>query len=436
MPLLFFNTGALAGPLHFAGLPAELVLSQVSEHTVRIELSPLDESGSPRLPAPSSVLVPFPVKEKLRVRGLSRDKQLRLGRLRVAVKAQPLTVTLMRDGKNVQELVFDDAAATNAGVVFRTDATVLGLGEGAQQFDRRGACYPMEPSWGGWNRPVLGSVVPSPFVIGTEGWALFAHQPEGQFDLRHGRGRFIPRYPTNAAASGLDLFLIALDEPADALTEYTRLTGRPALPPKWALGYFQSHRTLAGPDEPLQIARSFREKHLPCDAVIYLGTGYCTNGWNTGHGSLEFNPNAFAPETIRALHDLNFKVVLHVNRAPRNLFGSFDDPLTSYPSAAAGERDALGARRQHLRDYWSRHRDIFALGVDGWWPDDGDELPLEARLTRHRCYYQVLCAIAPMCAPGVCIAPATRARNATAVGFGPATSTANGTRSRPTFRLA
>ncbi len=26
--------------------------------------------------------------------------------------------------------------------------------------------------------------------------------------------------------------------------------------------------------------------------------------------------------------------------------------------------------------------------MDGWWPDDGDELPLEARLTRHRCYYE------------------------------------------------
>jgi alpha-glucosidase/alpha-D-xyloside xylohydrolase len=28
------------------------------------------------------------------------------------------------------------------------------------------------------------------------------------------------------------------------------------------------------------------------------------------------------------------------------------------------------------------------LGVDGWWPDDGDELPIEARLARHRCYYE------------------------------------------------
>jgi alpha-glucosidase len=43
---------------------------------------------------------------------------------------------------------------------------------------------------------------------------------------------------------------------------------------------------------------------------------------------------------------------------------------------------------RHIRNYWARHRDTFSLGVDGWWPDDGDELPLEARLTRHRCYYQ------------------------------------------------
>ncbi|PYM12960.1 MAG: glycoside hydrolase, partial [Verrucomicrobia bacterium] len=117
----------------------------------------------------------------------------------------------------------------------------------------------MEPGWGAWNRPILGSVVPSPFVIGTEGWAIFAHRPEGQFDLRESQGRFIPRQDPQGGAS-LDLFVVSLQNPADALTEYARLTGRPVMPPKWALGYFQSHRTLAGPEEPLQIARAFREK--------------------------------------------------------------------------------------------------------------------------------------------------------------------------------
>jgi len=382
------GTGAGA-QIRFAGAPAELTISEVSERTLRLELFALDEQGKAPPATPSTVLVPFPVTEKLRVRELSGDKEIRVGQMRVLVKPRPLAVLVRREeGPLVQELIFDDAAATNAGVVFRTEAPALGLGEGAQQFDRRGALYPMEPSWGGWNRPVLGSVVPSPFVIGTEGWALFAHRPGGQFDLRGGKGRFIPR-PQAQGISLLDLFLVSVQEPADALREYTRLTGRPVMPPKWALGYFQSHRTLAGPQEPLQIARTFREKKLPCDALIYLGTGYCTNGWNTGHGSLNFNTNAFVPENIKALHDLNFKIVFHVNRAPRNLFGT-----SITPSSAAGEKSGVKESpedfdsRSHIRNYWARHRDIFALGVDGWWPDDGDELPLEARLTRHRCYYE------------------------------------------------
>jgi alpha-glucosidase len=365
---------AASSPIRFAGQPSEVVLSEVSERTLRVELSPLDAQGRPSPPAPSPVLVPFSAAEKLRARDLSGETALRVGNLRVRVKASPLNITVLReDGKLVQQFTFDESGGTNAGVTFRAEAPVFGLGEGAQQFDRRGALYPMEPSWGGWNRPVLGSVVPSPFVVGTDGWALFAHRPEGQFDLREGRGRFIPRQDAQGGAA-LDLFIISLAEPADALTEYIRLTGKPAMPPKWALGYFQSHRTLAGPDEPLQIARAFREKKLPCDAVIYLGTGYCTNGWNTGHGSLAFNPNAFVPENIQALHDLNFKVVFHVNRAPRNLFGT-----------SMGENSSSSS---HIRNYWARHREVLALGADGWWPDDGDELPLEARLTRHCCYYE------------------------------------------------
>ena len=52
-----------------------------------------------------------------------------------------------------------------------------------------------------------------------------------------------------AAAKGqpLELYVTAWDEPADVLKEYRRLTGATPLPPRWALGYMQSHRTLRGP---------------------------------------------------------------------------------------------------------------------------------------------------------------------------------------------
>src|SRR2546426_7189509 len=116
--------------IRFAGAPVELSVSEVSERTVRVELFALDEQGKPRPTTPSTVIVPFPTTEKLRVRELPGERELRVGFLRVLIKPQPLTVSVRRDdGRLVQELTFDSAPATNAGVTFRTDAPVLGLGE-------------------------------------------------------------------------------------------------------------------------------------------------------------------------------------------------------------------------------------------------------------------------------------------------------------------
>jgi alpha-glucosidase (family GH31 glycosyl hydrolase) len=367
-----------AAAIRFAGQLCELVLSEVSDRTLRVQVLPLDEHGRAHAPAPSGALVPFVAVEKLRIRTLTtRAQEARIGELRVTLSAAPLTVSVQRsDGTPVQQLVFNEAADGEPGVSFRTTAPVLGLGEGARQFDRRGARYEMEPSWGVRQPPLRGSIVPSPFVIGSEGWALFVHQPEGEFDLRESTARFVPRRRADEAGISVDVFVINVDEPSDALTEYARLTGHAVMPPKWALGYMQSHRTLAGPEQPLEIARTFRNRNLPCDAVIYLGTGYCPSGWNTGHGSLEFNPKVFdrPAEQIAALRALNIRVALHVNGAPDGLFGRAIDERSNVP--------------QHIGNYWSRHRATFALGVDGWWPDDGDELVLDARVMRHRLYYE------------------------------------------------
>jgi alpha-glucosidase (family GH31 glycosyl hydrolase) len=376
LAFLLSDVVAIAAPtaIRFAGHDVELTLSEVSARTLRVQLAPLDAQGRPS-PAPASdILVPFPATEKLRAREIDGARELAVGSMRVRITAQPLTIAVRRrDNSVVQTLAFDPAAGAEAAVLFLTTAPVLGLGEGEQQFDRRGALFAMKAT-GDTYRPRRGSIVPSPFVIGTEGWALFAHQPDGRFDLRDATARFIPHAAEGGSAT-MDLFVIDAKEPTAALAEYMRLTGQPALPPKWALGYHQSHRTLAEPSVALQIARTFREKNLPVDAVIYLGTGYTPSGWNTGHGSLAFNPRAFdrPAEQIAALHDLHFKVVLHVNRAPKGLFGQ---------SIAEASDSPL-----HLRHYWAQHHDTFAFGVDGWWPDDGDDLVRDSRLARHRLYF-------------------------------------------------
>jgi alpha-glucosidase/alpha-D-xyloside xylohydrolase len=62
----------------------------------------------------------------------------------------------------------------------------------------------------------------------------------------------------------------------------------------------QSHRTLAGRDEVLGVARAFREKKLPRDALIYLGTEFTPSGWNARNGEFPGTPGTFRiPETLQ-----------------------------------------------------------------------------------------------------------------------------------------
>jgi alpha-glucosidase/alpha-D-xyloside xylohydrolase len=374
--LLIAPPAAAAGPIRHGEGPAELSVSAVSERTVRVALAPLDENGKPRPGPASTALVELKPETRLRVRELAEAKEVEAGKLRVRVSPNPLTVTVRGPGDAVvQELVIDEA---DGSVAFRTPAPVLGLGEGGAQFDRRGHLHRLLNGQVSPPQAPLathGGTILSPFLIGTDGWALFVHRPLGEFDLRGGRGKFVPRKEA-VGKEPLEVFAVAVGEPADAVAEYYRLTGKPVMPPRWALGYMQSHRTLAGPDEPVAIGKTFREKKLPCDAVIYLGTGYCPAGWNVGHGTFEFNPATFPKpaDTIDALHALDFRVVLHVNRAPRNMFGASVGEPSDDPN--------------HIRNYWARHKKLVGLGVDGWWPDDGDELPVEARLARHRCYFE------------------------------------------------
>src|SRR5581483_11709500 len=285
--LCFATLPGFAAPLQFGGGPVELTVSEISEHAVRLEVKSLAESGPPRAAAESPMLAPFPVKKKFSTRELTKDREIRSGDLRVTLKASPLSATVRRaDGTVVQELVFGGNDLTNE-ISFAAAATVLGLGEGADQFDRRVANYP--PINGQRYRLAdLGTRIFSPYLIGTDGWALWFNGPSAGVDLRGGRGVARLR-----RGFGADVVVIDARDPADAMREFIRLTGAPVLPPKWALGYMQSHRTLASEADILAEARMFREKNLPCDTFIFLGTGFCPAGWNFGHDSFQFNTNVF-----------------------------------------------------------------------------------------------------------------------------------------------
>lgn len=249
---------------------------------------------------------------------------------------------------------------------------IHGLGEGGPQYDRRGYDFPMHSSQDVYDKPFFGGRMPVGWLVGRQ-WALFLHDPQGGIDLSGVKGKFTP----SGIPLPLDIFVTGFHQPLEALTEYARLTGFPSMPPLWALGYEQSHRTVVDRNALFAVARNFRDKKLPCDVLIYLGTGWAPSGWNTGHRSFEFNQKVFPnPEQdIQDLHDMHFKVILHKMGPPDSLFGRASDIVTnSDPNEAA--------------NYWKLHAPLDELGVDGWWPDEGENLSRKSRLARIRMYWE------------------------------------------------
>jgi alpha-glucosidase/alpha-D-xyloside xylohydrolase len=264
---------------------------------------------------------------------------------------------------------------------------LFGLGQGGPQFDRRGSFDRMRSGQGGYELATHGSRVPIPWLIGTGGgWALFVRTPVGAFDLSGAEGRFV----SEKQDSPIDLFVVDAREPAAVMRAYARITGLPEMPPLWSFGYQQSHRTLGTPEEVLAEARRFRDEKLPCDAMIYLGTGFCPNGWNTDNGEFTWNSRVFPDpaKAIATLHAENFKVVLHVVVEGHTMTGRVTDPCTAPPLPSGRTPDGKWPPDRQVACYWPWHKPLADLGIDGWWPDQGDGFDAPSRLARNRMYFE------------------------------------------------
>ena len=353
----------------------EVQVSPVSDHTARVVIT-----RPAKATAVESVSTGCLVRESwgnpTSVRqGSVRD--LTLGKLRLTISWNPLSIDVLSNdhGDRIQHLEWD---AKTGVLSFQTGSMPLfGMGEGGPQFDRRGSTDSMQSGQGGYKLATHGGRVPIPWVVGTSGWAILFHSPSGTFDFSGPQSKFIPH--SLETALPLDLFLVASSDPATIMAEYARLTGLPEMPPLWSFGYQQSHRTLANREEVLAEAKTFRDKKLPCDALIYLGTGFCPSGWNTENGSFAWNDRVFPDpkQVLDELHAQHFRAIVHVVILSDTLRGTVHDrcDLTRFDESEAG-------------CYWNAHRKDFALGVDGWWPDEGDPLDAASRLVRNRMYWE------------------------------------------------
>jgi alpha-glucosidase/alpha-D-xyloside xylohydrolase len=379
------------------GLPVEILVSSVSRRTVRLTVRPIAPNGLVSVPATGALVQGEFGTPHVRARTADPLARVRAGDLTVRFSAEPPTLHVeTEDGQPVQRLAFDAAAQTLSFPL--PSGPLLGLGEGGPQFDRKGTTDRMRNGQvnsdeDGYRLATHGTRAPIQWLIGTDGWALFIHQPYGRFDFRGAQGVFTANGPpgvTPAPPAAFDVFVVSSTDPVLLMREYARITGLPELPAKWTFGYLQSSRTLGGPEEILGVARTFREKKLPCDGLIYLGTEFAPSGWNTRNGEFTWHPTNFPdpPKILEQLHADRFKVIVHIVIEGRRLTGTVADPCTAAPLPPGRVNEKTWPPERQVSCYWPAHEPIMAAGVDGWWPDQGDGFDGPSRLNRHRMYWE------------------------------------------------
>src|SRR3954470_14949747 len=364
------------GAQDVAPIPVEQVeiqITPISAFTFRLSILPVNRGCVAKIVTDGSLVKNSWSAPVTKLRAGSKEV-ISVGDLRFKISAHPVSIRIANDhGDVIQQFDWDE----NTGVLsfLSGSAPLLALGEGGPQFDRRGSKDSMRSGQSAYKLSTHGGRVPIPWIISTSGWGIFFHQPYGTFDFTGEQGRFQTANP----GAALDFFLVASPDPATIMAEYARITGFAEMPPLWSLGYQQSHRTLASREEVLFEAKTFREKKLPCDALIYLGTGFCPSGWNTENGSFSWNSQVFSnpKEMLDELHRDHFHAVVHAVILSDRLRGTVHDScdLTRFDEESAS-------------CYWDAHRKDFAMGIDGWWPDEGDPLDIPSRLARNRMYWE------------------------------------------------
>jgi len=171
-----------------------------------------------------------------------------------------------------------------------SDEMYFGLGERAGTANRAGQSYQMKNidamGYDARSTDPLYKHIPFYLTWKTKhrlGFGLFY---DSLADCRFDMGRELDNYHGQyryfrAEAGDLDLYFIAGDAPMDVTRRFTWLTGRPAMMPKWSLGY--SGSTMSYTDAPdaqkqmSQFLRKCREHDILCDS-FHLSSGYTSIG--------------------------------------------------------------------------------------------------------------------------------------------------------------
>ncbi|WP_092282238.1 glycoside hydrolase family 31 protein [Caldicoprobacter faecalis] len=280
------------------------------------------------------------------------------------------------------ELTLEESKRSCA-IKIREDECFYGLGEKTGFLNKRGAKYTM------WNtdcyEPHTESTDPLyasfPFFIGFNRYGCYGIYFDNTFRTYFDMGKSDSSKVEFGAEKGpLSFFFIYGQTMKDIIKGYTDITGRIDLPPIWALGYHQSKYSYYPQSEVEQLAKTFREKGIPCDA-IYLDIHYM-DGYRVFTFDKERFPDVKA--MLKRLKEMGFKMVTIIDPGVKvdgnysvfkeglenRYFVTDSNGLPFVGRVWPGPSCFPDFSRSDVRKWWAeKHREFIEMGIDGIWND-------------------------------------------------------------------
>jgi len=397
---LSFKTGSFHASISF-----------YAEDIIRVRLRPINCEERKK----SYAVVMPPTSNKVEIKEGKDQVTLKSSKAEISFTKKPFRITLKDAKGNV--LSEDDPAfgtsLTGTEVCtyrkLQEGERFIGLGEKVGPLDKRGRSYE------NWNTDKFAYSIEedplylsNPFFIGVHDQGVYGLFLDNTHRSRFNFGASSHRYSWFSAQDGeMDYYLFTGKDIASIIASFTRLTGPMQLPPMWSLGYQQCRYSYYPDHEIKSLARTFREKKIPADA-LYLDIHYMKD-----YKAFTFDQDRF-PDPVgmhKELKEQGFRTVAIVDPGIKvqKGYGTYDRGVTEdvFIKMPDGERYQCEVwpswshfpdfTSEKVRDWWKKELQFYKdAGVSGIWNDMnepaawGQSLPehlefeMEGQTTTHR----------------------------------------------------
>ena len=263
------------------------------------------------------------------------------------------------------------------------DTYFYGLGERTGALNKKGYHYRNwntdDPSPHGETFAQLYKSIP--FLITIKDDDAFGIFFDNHFESHFDMGKENRNYYYFGAVDGnLDYYFMYGPTVKEVVNEYTDLSGKTPLPQLWALGYQQCRWAYVPEARAIEVAKTFREKDIPCD-TIYLDIDYM-DGFRvfTWDNEKFKNPKEFTDK----LKAMGFKVVTIIDPGVKvdkgysiydegiknGYFATDKDGIVYKNRVWPGDSVYPDFMNEKTRSWWGDNQKIMLdAGVSGIWND-------------------------------------------------------------------